>query len=491
MAFRELLAGTGMDGAGGLFVPTSATTPFADNAARDVWGAANLTDLVQNQTVVVVTGSPSNTWYLWRGATSPAAYDNANWSDVSLILEGRPGPKGDPGVAGPASNLSGIPENSIPAAGAGGVPKASGLTLNPTTGDISTEGSIQTGPGSIRIGPQFTLSNGVRAIAFTLGNGSKALGVSVPYTSAGSENPSYYRLDAEHTLNLNRTLTATIPAPFSIAYQTQGDHLTVDFDIVPAEAGDLRVRFWQGTDNSGTLVFDETMSFAAGTVGTPQRFNVGNPYIFPQNTQLFAEFSGIQLRGGVAGTGDILSGQTTIYFVSHVHGYTLTRLAEFSQVRTDEQIQDLVGAMFTDGSHTGISFVYDDTKGVIDATVSATPTPTPTMQYKVFTQATTTVTEAVINAVSEEGSSLPYRVILTAPQNNMVVAWHSTTDVSDIHVNVLDAGETTADISTGPLGNRFLRSAVQTAGAFQYQIVNIGGDIGLLTAGQRLGIYVG
>ena len=39
-----------------------------------------------------------------------------------------------------------------------------------------------------------------------------------------------------------------------------------------------------------------------------------------------------------------------------------------------EFLQDTTAAMFTNGTQTGISFAYNDTTGVIDATVSATPT---------------------------------------------------------------------------------------------------------------------
>lgn len=116
---------------------------------------------------------------------------------------------------------------------------------------------------------------------------------------------------------------------------------------------------------------------------------------------------------------------------------------------------------------------------------------TPTNQYKVFTQVSSTVTEQDITSVTEEGTSLPYRVVLSEPQDNLVVAWHSTTEVTDIHINILEASEDADDIITSPLGNRFLRSAVQVVGNFEYQVIDISADRALLTAGQKLGVYVG
>ena len=157
---------------------------------------------------------------------------------------------------------------------------------------------------------------------------------------------------------------------------------------------------------------------------------------------------------------------------------------------TTKEVEDIVGTMFTGNTETGITSSYDDTTGKITLTVSSGPAPT--QEFKVFSQATNVVTESVINAVTDEGTSLPYRYFLPTPINTyMVVAWHASTSVQDIHVNVLDADATTDDIETSPLGNRFVQSQVQTAGVFSYMVLDISGDTGLLTAGQKLGIYVG
>lgn len=57
-----------------------------------------------------------------------------------------------------------------------------------------------------------------------------------------------------------------------------------------------------------------------------------------------------------------------------------TTLALQSEVRDDENIQDLVAAMFTGGTHNGITFTYDDVDGFIDATVGGgVPQPGPSI----------------------------------------------------------------------------------------------------------------
>lgn len=81
----------------GFLVPDSATIPFADDAARDAWAAANLSDLVKDLTVIEVTGSPDNIWYLWRGESDPSSYDNSKWIDVTPLIRGPQGTSGADG----------------------------------------------------------------------------------------------------------------------------------------------------------------------------------------------------------------------------------------------------------------------------------------------------------------------------------------------------------------------------------------------------------
>lgn len=83
----------------GFVVPNSAPIPFADNAARDTWAAANLGDLIQNQTLVEVTGTP-NVWYLWTGGSNPPSHDNSFWADVTPVIRGSQGVAGADGTDG-------------------------------------------------------------------------------------------------------------------------------------------------------------------------------------------------------------------------------------------------------------------------------------------------------------------------------------------------------------------------------------------------------
>jgi len=263
------------------------------------------------------------------GGSAVAEYQVRNSAgDAWLTNSSARGVKGDDGAG---TDFGDIPEGHIPAIGQGGTPVDSGLVLNGR--DLKTTGSIQTGPSSLLLGPNFRLSNGVYAVAFKLGDGSDAIGVNSPYDVNGSTDPFYYKFEARQDLTINALSNLTINAaatPYTIQYQTFGDNLTYDFMFIPASAGEMRVRYWLGASDSGDLIFDEIRDVTQAEVdaGLPVAFNVGNKYILPQSTNLFAKFEGVNLKGGVV-SGGPFDGQTLPYFVSQVHGYTKVSLATF------------------------------------------------------------------------------------------------------------------------------------------------------------------
>ena len=235
------------------------------------------------------------------------------------------------GNDGSGTDFGNIPEGHIPAIGANSTPIDSGLVLDGR--NLKTTGSIQTGPSSVLLGPNFRLSNGVYAVAFKLGDGSDAIGVNSPYDSAGSKDPFYYKFGARQDLEVNTVsdfLISSSTTPFTLQYQTFGNNLTYDFKFIPKSAGELHVRYWLGASQSGDLIFDEIreVTQAEVTAGIPVSFGVGNKYILPQSTNLFVEFSGVDLAGGVV-VGGPFDGQTLPYFVSQVHPYQKVSLATF------------------------------------------------------------------------------------------------------------------------------------------------------------------
>ena len=251
------------------------------------------------------------------------------------------GVKGDDGSG---TDFGNIPEGHIPAIGANSTPVDSGLIIEGR--GLKTSGSIQTGPSSILLGPNFRLSNGVYAVAFKLGDGSDAIGVNSPYDELGSKDPFYYKFDERVDLNVNTGSTLTINAattPYTLQYQTFGDNLTYDFKFIPKSAGDFHVRYWLGASSSGDLIFDEIREVTQAEVdaGLPITFGVGNKYILPQSTNIFVEFDGVDLAGSVVAGGPF-NGQTLPYFVSQVHAYNKVSLATFGFIDYNNTLAPVV-----------------------------------------------------------------------------------------------------------------------------------------------------
>lgn len=237
---------------------------FVSEFERDAYFTANPSDLLNNLPITVTSADGTAIIFqVWSGPDSPSSYTAATDAENWILATG------------------------------------------------------EFGNGSILLGPRFSLSNGVKAVAITLGDGTTALGVNVEYDSTGTSAPFYYKLSAEETINVNTSSDTVLSDPFTFQYTVDRDAITTNFNIIPNEAGKLRARFWIGTDDTGDLVYDESRIFQAGHVGSVQSFDVGNPFIFDNLTELFVRFEGIALRGGAASASDLLpEGTTTIYFTS-------------------------------------------------------------------------------------------------------------------------------------------------------------------------------
>ncbi len=270
VAVTAIFAGTpGRNGADGLALE------FSSEAGRDAFFTSRPELLVPGLPILVTTGENTVTLQTWDGANRPSSYTSAmasDWANATLIV----------------------------------------------------------GTGSLLLGSSLSLSNAQQTIAVGLPGNRRAMAVVHEYNDNGSLALQTFSFAAEQTLVINPIATQAIPAPFTLNFSTFGDNLTVNFDFIPAEAGELRVRFYDGTDNTAPVIFDETRTVTQAEVDAAQfvEFGVGNPYILPQNTGIFVEFSGIQLMGGtVTDPNSPLVGQTIIAFRSSVLPYTMEQIA--------------------------------------------------------------------------------------------------------------------------------------------------------------------
>lgn len=279
---------------------------FSDTAARDAYFSANPDELKAG--LYVSAGSQ-----LFKRVAG-------QWADLTPVIQGQPGSETD---------FSEIPTDHLVAIGLDNKPYDSGLVKQGR--NLKTEGSIQAGPSSLLIGPKFRMSSGVNAVAFTLGTGQDAVGINTTYDSQGSTYPFYYKLAPMENLTVNSKTDQVVTSPFELQYVTFGDNLTYDFMFIPAEAGEMRVRYWLGTAiTDEDLIFDEIREVTQAEVdaGVPVQFGVGNKYILPQGQNLYVQFTGVDLVGGYPDSGPF-AGQLLPYFVSQIHPYRKITFTSF------------------------------------------------------------------------------------------------------------------------------------------------------------------
>jgi len=153
--------------------------------------------------------------------------------------------------------------------------------------------------------------------------------------------------------------------------------------LTTAPVNDSGMLIQRGTSDNAVFMWDESADkFTLGTT-TATATSTGNIVI--TTGSLVANLEG-NVTGNVTGTvsslsnhdtGDLAEGSNLYYtdarFNSAFSGKSTSDLSEGSNLyHTSERVQDLVGGQFvTNGSHTGISFAYDDAgDGAIDASVS-------------------------------------------------------------------------------------------------------------------------
>lgn len=177
------------------------------------------------------------------------------------------------------------------------------------------------------------ISNAVENLVVTTAEGLSFLAVGSQFDNTGSSRAVVYKLSPETTLTVNTVSDQTLSDPFSVNYTTFGDNLTTDFDFIPGSAGNLRAQFFLGNDESGVQIFDETRVVSQAEVDASQfvSFGVGNPYLLDVGVNLFAKFSGIQMKGGVVtDPGSPFFGQVLIAFRSKVLPFARSEVFELS-----------------------------------------------------------------------------------------------------------------------------------------------------------------
>lgn len=247
-------------------------------------------------------------------------------------------------------------------------------------------GSIEVLPSTFYMG-EFSLSNGVQAVAFRLADGTKAVGLVNRFddTQGTISNPKFFALEAQNSLPVEQVSTDVIADGFTLQYTTAGDNLTIDFDFVPATAGVFKAEYWIGTDDTGNKIFDEvrTVTQAEVDAGLPIAFQVGNPYLLEGNTSLFVRFTGIDFKGNSA-TG-------LPYFVSKILPYKEVTLNGHVEYVTSDIPKIFIGCDYAVNTSAGsvtltVPTGFTDKFRVYDYSSVFTPTNKCVVDFTAFGQ---------------------------------------------------------------------------------------------------------
>ena len=237
---------------------------------------------------------------------------------------------------------------------------------------------------------------------------------------------------------------------------------------------------------------------------------VGNTEVIDSSGNITASGVGAAVQEAIADKiGGIIqgSGSTTVTYDDANDTITIS-----STGKTEEEIQDIVGAQIvSNGSHTGVSFVYDDsTDGGINATVSLSSFNTGNLDEGANLYYTDARADARIAAAStsdlSEGSNLYFTNERVDDRvNALITAGSNITTTYDDAAGTLTIAATednlsnndTDDLSEGTTNQYFTearaRSSISVSGDLSYNstsgvisFTNDAGDIESVTAGDGL-----
>ena len=177
--------------------------------------------------------------------------------------------------------------------------------------------SLGTKPGSLYLGEGGSrLSAGNRVLNFTDPEGDEYFFPASLFNSSGTDRPFCITLANEQTAILNSVSDQTLASPQSLAFGGAiAPSRTSAFVVIPKASGNLRVRSFYGSDDTGPVIVDNDYTIQPSDVDNPTTLVIPNPLLIAPGDQQFVLFEGVDLAGGLQTTGPF-TGQVVIYLES-------------------------------------------------------------------------------------------------------------------------------------------------------------------------------
>ena len=146
------------------------------------------------------------------------------------------------------------------------------VTTDPQTvaGAVEFEQDITVPTGSVILGKDGArVSSLTRSQGFTDARGNSNAVVHYTFDDLeGNEKPFYYDRGSEQTLLVTDGLGTTLTGNQEFVFTTQADAKTNAFEIIPKSSGILRVESWEGTDDTGAKIADNSYNIPNFSVFT-------------------------------------------------------------------------------------------------------------------------------------------------------------------------------------------------------------------------------
>ena len=304
-------------------------SPFANFAALDTAGAANLASLFNSSTQVTVATVTGQAVYEYVGEDTPATY-TSRWlvrqnlatltaADQSLL-----------------NSLDGVAENSIPVKTSSGFGDSS---LLETTGAVESLKAIETPPAEVKIGGvRLRNSADIIYLQSDLTN-NRFFPCGSPFTNSGTSDPVCVNLEDEIDItaaNQNLTdTTQTLNTGDTMSFVIQGAnsgvgdgrHVDRSFTVDMVTVGTLRLQVFVGTDTTGALLVDQE---AALSIGLNTIELVSFPLVMV-NQDYFVQYTSLTDNVQIRGT-NTLTGQAPFVPFFTVRGWPYSTITLFGNL---------------------------------------------------------------------------------------------------------------------------------------------------------------
>ena len=340
---------------------------FADAAARDTYFTANANDLATldaNEFLIIK---------LLDDGSGDVAYQqrqNSAWVDVTSLIQGE---DGRPNIPNPIAN-------QIYKVDANGVFQPTGVSSD-ETGELQlSSDTLNLGIAGISNFGGFLFNvNNVTGFNFQL------LDARLDKTNGSSRPNQFSASEAATDLSIQSVeSTQMSDNPLVVSYTTQLTGYTYRLKLKTyAEMTNVKIQMKDVASGRITRQYPSSLAFnddtAAGLtlpLGEVSLIFEDEPQNPPANEIYlgfapFTFFPNRELEITIKGDNVALLGDgTTPYTIAEHQAATLRGIAYQDEIRTDEQIEDLIGSKVVAG--TGISIAYDDTTG--ETTITATGT---------------------------------------------------------------------------------------------------------------------